>query len=98
MPCPPSQYVYRIFSSTSAAKAVEIGSALGMAEAMPFQNRSTADSSVARKNALGRNDNTKNLAAAAGAAATAAAVAAAVSGHDAAAEAAAWSVAQVDEA
>jgi hypothetical protein len=33
----------------SAAKAAEIGSALGMAEAMRFQNNATADSSVARK-------------------------------------------------
>jgi hypothetical protein len=48
VPCPLSQYVYIIFSSTSAAKAVEIGSAFGMAEAMPFQNSATADSSVAR--------------------------------------------------
>jgi hypothetical protein len=38
------------------------------------------------------------LRAAAGAAAAAASVAAAVSGHDAAAEAAAWGVSQVDEA
>jgi hypothetical protein len=38
VPCPPVTYVYSIFSSLSAAKAVEIGSALfGMAEAMPFQ-------------------------------------------------------------
>jgi hypothetical protein len=41
---------------------------------------------------------TSVLAAATGAAATHAAVAAAVSGHDAAAEAAAWGIAQVDDA
>ena len=45
---PPSQYVHIAFSSTSAAKAVEIGSALGTAEAVPFP-RSTADSSVAQR-------------------------------------------------
>ena len=90
----------------SAAKAVEGRSCLGMAEAVPFPtfHRNQNSKFLGRaKYALGRNDKLnvwlqQCLATAAGAAAAHAAVAAAVSGHDAAAEAAGWGVAQVDDA
>ena len=76
-----------------------MGSALGMAEAMPFQKQCNNRFLGRAKDALGRNDKTsKKLAAPACAPATATPVATAVAGHDAAAEAAGGGVAQIDDA
>jgi hypothetical protein len=56
----PSQYVQSIFSSTSAAEAGEIGSALGMAESYAFSKQRNSRFLGRAKYALGRNDKLLN--------------------------------------
>jgi hypothetical protein len=56
VPCPPHSTFNVISSSIPKAKAVEIGSALGMAEAMPLQSKFNNRFLGRAKDALGRND------------------------------------------
>ena len=88
--------MWGVFSSTALWKSGPFEGRVLRGEGGPFRACGRLPSRVGRTNASAPTQTV--LAAAAGAAAAHAAVAAAVSGHDAAAEAAAWGVAQVDDA